>query len=68
MAIEWSDEARKEAREHPEEHPTELLMGLEAARGALLAIQTNNYNNPIWEPSIGFLAREIAKLEKEVTK
>lgn len=62
-SIGWSDLDRQRARNHPEEYPEELTMGLKAALEAVRRRKNDNYDNPAWEPVIGFLQAEAYRVE-----
>lgn len=57
--IGWRGLDRERARKNPEEFPEELRAGLEVALNHLQHLQKDNYDNPRWEPAIGFLEAAI---------
>ena len=57
--IGYDDEARRHAHDNPEEYPEELRAGLKFALEYVLMRKSDNYDNPAWEPVVGFLEAAI---------
>lgn len=57
--IGWSDKDREEARSNPLNYPESLRYGLNEALQEVHKRKIDNYENPIWEPVIGYLEQVI---------